>query len=289
MIVVNMACGLANRMFQYCYYMYLQKLGFPVTVDFYRTAKLPHENVPWERIFPNAPIHQAHQMLVFRLGGGGNLVSKVRRRYLPFSVKVLQMPTAFDAVPPQDKERSTYVIGVFQNASMMQSIKEEIFHVYTFPDFTDAYNLHLAEEIRQCESVAIHVRKGKDYMSRIWYKDTCPLEYYRDAIALIRRKYDNARFYVFTDNADWVKTNFTEFEYRLVDGNPGSGWGCHFDMQLMSLCRHNIISNSTYSWWGAFLNRNPGKTVICPSIWFNPQSCEEYHSKRICCEDWIAL
>ena len=105
----------------------------------------------------------------------------------------------------------------------------------------------------------------------------------------MRQKYDKVKFYVFTDNVDWVKANFSEFEYRLVDRNPGTGWGSHFDMQLMSLCKHNIISNSTYSWWGAFLNRNPNKTVVCPSIWFNPQSCEEYRSERLCCKDWIDL
>lgn len=289
MIVVNMACGLANRMFQYSYYLYLQKLGYNVIVDFYRTAKLSHENVSWEKIFPNASINQASKLLVLMLGGGGCLISRMRRRYLPFSTKVLQMPTAFDAILPQNKKKDTYVIGVFQNAAMIQSIKDEIFRVYTFPAFTDVYNRHLAEEISQCESVSIHVRKGKDYMSRVWYKDTCPLEYYHKAITLIRQKYDNAKFYVFTDNVNWVKENFSGFEYRLVDGNPGSGWGSHFDMQLMSLCRHNIISNSTYSWWGAFLNRNPNKTVVCPSVWFNPQSCEEYRSDRICCEGWISM
>lgn len=289
MIIINMACGLANRMFQYCYYMYLRKMEFPVAIDFYKTAKLPHENVPWKRIFPNAPLYQASRMTVLIMGGGGNFVSKIRRKYLPSTTKVLQMPTAFDAILPHNGEKDVYVIGVFQNAEMIESIKNDVFHAFTFPAFSDNYNLQLAKEIRECESVAIHVRKGKDYTSRVWYRNTCPLEYYRKAITLIRRKFDNARFYVFTDNVNWVKENFSEFEYRLIDENPSFGWGCHFDMQLMSLCRHNIISNSTYSWWGAFLNQNPNKTVICPSVWFNPQSCEEYMSSRLLCQNWVAL
>lgn len=70
------------------------------------------------------------------------------------------------------------------------------------------------------------------------------------------------KFYVFTDNPDWVRENFKDIEYTLVEGNPASGWGSHFDMQLMSVCKHNIISNSTYSWWSAFLNAHPQKIVV---------------------------
>ena len=88
---------------------------------------------------------------------------------------------------------------------------------------------------------------------------------------------------------EWVKENFNDFDYTLVEGNPIAGYGSHYDMQLMSLCRHNILSNSTYSWWGAFLNRNPDKTVVLPDIWFNPESCQEYTSKPVRCEGWIAL
>ena len=75
----------------------------------------------------------------------------------------------------------------------------------------------------------------------------------------------------------------------LVNGNPVAGYGSHFDMQLMSLCRHNILSNSTYSWWGAYLNRNQEKVVIIPRIWFNPASCEEYTSQKALCDGWTAL
>lgn len=69
MIVVNMACGLANRMFQYSYYLYLKKLGYDVWVDYYKTAKLAHENVAWNRIFPKADIEQVSRWKVFLLGG----------------------------------------------------------------------------------------------------------------------------------------------------------------------------------------------------------------------------
>lgn len=288
-IVVNMACGLANRMFQYTYYLYLKSLGHDAFVDFYRTAKLSHENVEWERIFPNADLPQASFWKIQWLGGGSDVFCKIRRRYLPFAHNVLQMPTAFDAKLPIENKGDQYVMGVFQNAKMADAVKAEAQKAFTFNPFEDGRNADLMREMQGCESVAIHVRKGKDYAARIWYQDTCPVKYYEDAVALLQEKYSNPKFYVFTDNPDWVKENLKGFEYKLVEGNPPAGWGSHFDMQLMSYCKHNIISNSTYAWWAAFLNKNVNKLVVCPEVWFNPKSTKEYTSSKVLCEGWITL
>lgn len=289
LVIVNMACGLANRMFQYTYYLYLKSVGYDVSVDFYKTAKLSHENVAWECIFPNAVLPQASFWKVQWLGGGSDVFCKVRRKYLPFTHSVLHMPTAFDAILPDKSKGDQYVIGVFQNAKMADSVKSEVQKAFTFEPFTEGQNADLMLEMQGCESVAIHVRKGNDYASRIWYQDTCPVKYYEDAVSLMKEKIANPKFYVFTDNPGWVKENLKGFDYVLVEGNPPAGWGSHFDMQLMSYCKHNIISNSTYAWWAAFLNKNVTKTVVCPNIWFNPKSCEDYTSAKVLCEGWIAL
>lgn len=288
-IVVNMACGLANRMFQYTYYLYLKKCGYNTTVDYYQTATLAHENVAWEDIFPNASIEQASAWRVFILGGGSSLFSKIRRKFLFSTCKVHYMPTAFSADKPVKDENDKYIFGVFQNAQIADCMKEEVQRKFTFDPFTDMHNIMLQQEMQACNSVGIHIRKGNDYMSRIWYQNTCSLDYYRKAIAYIKERVENPKFYVFADNPVWVKENFKEFDYQLVEGNPPAGWGSHFDMQLMSCCKHNIISNSTYSWWGAFLNKNKEKIVILPKQWFNPASCDESTSEKVQCKGWIAL
>ena len=163
------------------------------------------------------------------------------------------MPTAFDVLFPEKSEGDKYIIGVFQNAQMVEEIRDDVLQAYRFTPFEDAYNRSFEEQIR-CESVGIHVRKGIDYQSRIWYQNTCPVEYYLRAVKLMREKLGNPRFFVFADNKEWIKENLKGFEYTLVDGNPGSGYGSHFDLQLMSYCKHNIISNSTYSWCGGGLS-----------------------------------
>lgn len=258
-------------------------------VDFYQSAKLAHEKVAWNDIFPSAKIEQASHWDVLRLAGGSDIFSKIRRKYLPALSGVVNMPTAFDAQLPVQDGKDKYVIGVFQNASVVEFVEQEVKGRFSFVPFSDNFNKAMLAEITECNSVGIHVRKGKDYMSRIWYQNTCPIEYYQKAIAKIKELVDHPIFFVFTDNPQWVKDNFKGIDYRLVEGNPADGWGSHFDMQLMSLCKHNIISNSTYSWWGAFLNGNNNKIVVCPEVWFNPDSCEEYTSDRLLCKNWIAL
>ena len=226
---------------------------------------------------------------MLRLGGGPDFLSKIRRKYLPFFSGVVNIPTAFDADLPVARKKSQYIIGVFQNAKMVETIEKDVKRCFTFQPFTDEKNRKLQKEMEECESVAIHVRKGKDYAQRIWYQNTCPVEYYQKSIKLMAEKIAHPKFYVFTDNPDWVKENFKDIEYTLVEGNPPSGWGSHFDMQLMSVCKHNIISNSTYSWWSAFLNVHSQKIVIGPKVWFNPNSCAEFTSERILCKDWLAV
>lgn len=288
-VIVNLACGLANRMFQYSYYLFLKKKGYNVVIDYYNIAVLAHEKVEWNRIFPNAYIEQASQWDILKLGGGNNIFSKIRRRYLAKTCKVHYMSDAFSVECPNYKDKDQYIFGVFQNAIMVDNVRSEVQRAFTFEPFKKDKNYELMKEMKACQSVAIHVRKGADYLSRIWYQNTCPLEYYRESIAYMREKLDNPKFYVFADNYAWVKENFKDFEYTLVEGNPPAGWGAHFDMQLMSYCKHNIISNSTYSWWGAFLNKNKDKIVVLPKQWFNPASCEDSTSEKVQCKDWIAL
>lgn len=287
MIVVNLACGLANRMFQYSYYLFLRDRGYDVWTDAYHSGRLLHEQVEWNRIFPKAPLKPVFPFHAFMMGGGNDWVSRFRRRYWAQSTHVLQMSSAFDAMLPT--KESQYVIGCFQSVQMVEAVRETVQSVFRFMPFVDAYNSRLSAMVSSCESVAIHVRKGRDYQSRIWYHETCPIEYYQASVAYMKHRLGNPIFYVFADNKEWVKKHFDWFDYVLVDGNPSHGYGNHFDMQLMSECKHHIMSNSTYSWWGAYLSRHVQGINVLPKIWFNPASCENYTSESLCFEKWCAL
>ena len=145
------------------------------------------------------------------------------------------------------------------------SVNQEIREAFQFRPFEDEVNKHFVDRIGQYNSVAIHVRKGADYMSRVWYQNTCPVEYYRFAVDYIEKNVDNPKFFVFADNPQWVRDNFSWLDYTLVDWNPAAGPGSHFDMQLMSHCEAILMSNSAFSYLAALLNTRK-KLVINNTI-----------------------
>lgn len=289
--VIRMAGGLANRMFQYSYWLYLVRRGNNAFVDNnYKATKWKMEDIDWGKIFPYAEIRQAPSKLIFKYGGGYDVLSKIRRHYLPFTASVYEMPNAF-YIPEKDVlDTYHYYIGIYQAAAMVDSIKDEILNRFRFSVFEDPDNQRLEEEMKRSNSVAIHVRKGKDYLMRPNFQGTCDMNYYHKAINYITEHTNNPSFYIFTDNQDWVKEHFGGINYQLVDINPSVGWGNHFDMQLMSCCKHNIIANSTYSWWGAYLNNNANKIVVGPLHWFN-ENMERYKGlqNKTLADGWIAI
>lgn len=287
--IIRMSAGLANRMFQYSYYLYLGKKGYNVLIDnLYKPTKWKMEDIEWERIFPNAKIPQASKEIIFLMGGAYDLFSKIRRHYLPFTTKVV-MPKTFELVSEKNLKRGVYIAGAFQNAAMVSEIKDELQHYFAFSELTNK-NKMIALEMCNSNSIAIHIRKGKDYLIRPDYAGTCDINYYNKAIDFIRSNVAGARFYIFSDNWDWVKDNIKNIDYVAVDWNPSVGWGNHLDMQLMSLCKHNITANSTYSWWGAFMNNNKEKIVISPNVWFNKdiKKYQGFEDKMIP-QNWIRL
>lgn len=287
-VIVNMACGLANRMFQYAYYLYLLEEGYDAYVDYFTTATLSHEDVAWLKIFPKATFREASIDDIRRMGGGHSLLAKLRRKFLPFTTNVIETKGAFDiTLPPKDKD--VYMLGAFQSAKVVTSVDTAIRELFIFPEFESKKNKELQNILHRENSVGIHIRKGKDYQQRIWYKNTCDVDYYKKSVELMGLMVERPHYYVFTDNSEWVKNNMSWLDYDLVEGNPGSGWGSHCDMQLMSLCKHNIISNSTYSWWSAYLNGNPDKKIICPKQWFNLDVTTDFSSKNVLVDNWISL
>jgi len=139
--------------------------------------------------------------------------------------------------------------------------------------------------LSQNNTVSIHVRRG-DYVSdgkTAAYHGSCGLDYYRRAIGIMKEKILAPMFYIFSDDIEWAKNNFIGPEYVFVS-RPEI-----FDVEeliLMSRCKNNIIANSSFSWWGAWLNSNPDKIVIAPSKWFNAASVD---TKNIIPEVWIKI
>lgn len=147
-------------------------------------------------------------------------------------------------------------------------------------------NVELAARITQVNAVSLHVRRG-DYLSNKKATDfhgLCSIDYYGDAIKNISSKIINPVFFIFSDDIAWVRENLPmEFPCHYVDHNQGIE--SFNDMHLMSLCCHNIIANSSFSWWGAWLNTNQDKIVIAPKKWF----ANSINTKDLLPDGWISL
>jgi hypothetical protein len=128
--------------------------------------------------------------------------------------------------------------------------------------------IDLVDRMEQTNSVAIHVRRG-DYLSdqkTLAKHGVCSENYYREALKLIRNQVVDPQFFVFSDDAEWVKASFDLVDAVFVSD---FGFAAEQDLVLISKCKHQIIANSSFSWWGAWLNGNAEKTVIAPTPWFD--------------------
>lgn len=159
-------------------------------------------------------------------------------------------------------QRYCYYHGYWCNERYFCDIKDKVFESFKFPKL-DKKNSGIADKIMNTDSVSIHVRRG-DYLKvqNSMFQGICTKQYYEKAIEVIHGKIEKPVFYVFSDDIYWCKEKFTHDNFEFIDWNKGLN--SFRDMQLMSLCKNNIIANSTFSWWGAWLNSNPKKIVCAP-------------------------
>ncbi|MFC1626393.1 alpha-1,2-fucosyltransferase [Pseudomonadota bacterium] len=165
-----------------------------------------------------------------------------------------------------------YLVGYWQSEKYFIEMATEIRRDFTFKSPLAGKNLELSKKIEACNSISLHIRRG-DYVTDAKTKSTlgvCSLGYYRDAIAHLVDKVSSPCFFVFSDDISWAKAHLgLDLPCTYIDHNHGEE--NYRDMQLMSLCRHNIIANSSFSWWGAWLNPHSDKIVIAPKRWFASQ------------------
>ena len=127
--------------------------------------------------------------------------------------------------------------------------------------------------------MAVHVRRG-DYLDPKHggiYEGICTREYYEEAMGRIRERWPDARFFLFSNDPDWIRRNLGGEGRILVEG--GSEETGYLDLYLMSQCCHAVIANSSFSWWGAWLIENPQKMVIAPSRWMNGRGCRDIYTE----------
>lgn len=182
---------------------------------------------------------------------------------------------------------NVYLQGYWQSEKYFKEIGDIIRQEFSVGSSLTGKNQELAELITSTNSVSVHVRRG-DYVAdpnMMAMHEICDAEYYTRCVEKIRSTVKAPHFFVFSDESAWVGANMRfPFPTTVVDHNaPDRGYE---DMRLMSLCRHNILANSSFSWWGAWLNTNPSKVVIAPQEWFKDTSKD---TKDLIPDGWIRI
>lgn len=275
MKIVNILGGLGNQMFVYAMYLAL------------REAHPNEEVLLSRRSYKGYPLHNGYELdRIFGIQAQEASLWQVMKAAYPFfnyktwqmmchflpkrdsmTFGTTQIPFCYDEVTRKD---DVFYDGYWQNEKNFKSIRVKILKAFTFSPFVDDKNLELAKKLQGARAASCHVRRG-DYLSNPVY-GVCNGNYYVRAVTELNKIANPDLYCIFSDDIEWCKENLSDLIGRdkqvvYVDWNRGQE--SYRDMHLMSLCHYNIIANSSFSWWGAWLNNHKDKVVLAPEVWMN--------------------
>lgn len=284
-VAVHIYGGLGNQMFQYaCGRALALRNGADFQID--------------DRDFTAGPgqlfgLH--HFNIVRQSGAGADLPPSKKQRLRYLTWRYLRRPPVFTrekgaAFDPDilSLKGDIWLHGYWQSERYFEDFGDRIRDELTIVTSPDEKNRQVLKEIQNGQAVSVHIRRG-DYVSNPKahaYHGLCSAEYYRAAAGFIAGKLaSDPVFYVFSDEPDWAKAHLDlPFETRILGHNDSEH--NYEDLRLMAACRHHIIANSSFSWWGAWLNPSPEKIVVAPTRWVADATNENPH---ITPNAWIRL
>ncbi|MDE6604064.1 MAG: alpha-1,2-fucosyltransferase [Lachnospiraceae bacterium] len=289
MIIIRVMGGLGNQLQQYALFRKFQSLGVEAKLDLswfsqktQETAAAPRKFVLSD--FEGLPLKTASGEEVRALLGRAyeeeaGFAEKVKKRLMPEKAPLFEESEMYH--PQIFSWHNRYLAGYWACEAYYADILERLREEIRFPESDDARNREAMEEMAVQPSVSIHVRRG-DYLdaaNAAMFGGICTEKYYDSCVSYIKEKCPEAVFYVFSDDAEYVRAHFAGREFRIVDWNRGEN--SFYDMQLMGHCRHNICANSTFSFWGARLNGARDKIMLRPSVHKNTQTCVPEQMKKL--------
>jgi hypothetical protein len=289
-IVVRLQGGLGNQLFQYAAgFALAERLGLSLALDvnsfpdinnrlyalgyFNISAQIIKKRTVYIRL--NRALAHLNRSLVDNNAGNHYILKKFNEKFFHYDPEFLEIKSA------------VYLEGYWQTYKYFTDYRDALLEELTFSAKPMGLNADLLATICNSESVAIHIRRG-DYAldpTTNSYHGVCSIDYYKAAINRICESTDAPNFYLFSDDPEWVKNNFLNICTGIVVENNGVD-GAHEDLHLMAACKHFIIANSSFSWWGAWLSTRKGKIVIAPQKWFEGA---DHDTSDLIPESWIRL
>jgi len=291
LIILHLSGGLGNQMFQYAFgRANATRLGAELKYELTNPTLTIHNGFELERIFniQASEATQADMKFVLGLQRYALIRKLIKASGLQklFNSFIVQEPHFHFSPQMLRLQDHSYVNGYWQSEKYFSEVENEIRADFSFKLPLSQMNADIAERIGNLNSVSLHVRRN-DFANNAKINAThglCPLDYYQSAIQYIAERIEKPFFLIFSDDPAWVKENLQiDSSCEYVDHNQGAE--SYNDMRLMSLCKHHIIANSSFSWWGAWLNSKADKIVVSPKSWFaNGTSSQDLIPQR-----WVKL
>jgi len=296
MIIIRLTGGLGNQMFQYALARHLsiiKKTECLIDITPYNWDKLrvfelndifSHkikiaDSKDIEKLLKKHKYSLLNRIKRKILGGDFPyyLHSTVKEKHFRFDKNILKVSA------------NSILVGHWQSEKYFLSIKNQIIEYFSFAKEANIYYSQIIKSLSKMENtVSIHVRRS-DYLNdktTLAFHGLCSLEYYENAISYMNSKISQPFYIVISDDIEFCKNNFQNIDNKLfIENNMGADYE---DLRLMNLCKHNIIANSSFSWWGAWLNQNPDKIVIAPKQWFANEEMQA-QTQDLIPESWIRM
>jgi hypothetical protein len=295
MIIVMLNGGLGNQMFQYAFGRALSialKNEFKVDISWYKETPggVTRRGYELECFDMNTAVAVSKEIFSMK-----KIAAFLPRQIFNFFYKKLPILRGsyckerfyhYDSTVWQYGD-NTYFEGYWQSYRYFDKYKEVIRKDFIYKDELSSESKRLQKKIILKNAVSLHVRRG-DYVTNSnanGFHGVIPLQYYEEAVEYIAKRANGIDIFVFSDDIKWVKENMNvKFPVTFI---PDSEKKKPFeDMYLMSLCKHNIIANSSFSWWGAYLNTNDEKIVIAPKKWFTDPFI---NTQDLIPKEWVRL
>ncbi len=285
MIIVRMVGGVGNQLFCYAYAKSLQQKGYDVKIDISTFKFNKIDSYEFDKYNIDIPIStQKENERLFN----NSLLSKILKRFgIDISNKVREKSLLFDESLLRINDNS-YVDGYFQNEKYFYDIRDIILAQISINRPLSNFTKSIQKKINSLNNTcSIHVRRG-DMANDINVKihGVCSVEYYNNAIEYLKNKLGEVNYFIFSDDFEWCRSNLKIDNAIFVESDEHRI--AHEDIYLMSLCDHNIIANSTFSWWGAWLNDNVSQISIAPMEWFKDKKYQK-QSQDIVPNGWIKI
>ena len=273
--------GLGNQMMSYLYYKARTELtGEKIYLWAHSYKPLAdHNGYELDRIFHIKPIGKFWSEIIWHLYKLRN--NKILRHFISARRDTFTEISA----PRNGCKLIHFIMAGDKDKDFYTKRREEILETYAFDEsMANSESRQWLSMIQQDSgSCSLHVRRG-DYIGHPNFDNICTPNYYRNAIAEIQKKLQTeVTFYVFSDDIDWCREEFGDKGFKYVNCNHGKdSWQ---DMMLISRCRHHIMANSTFSWWGSFLGEKEGSFIICPPKFSIKDNGENYPPTWIRCHN----